>query len=210
MLEIVGDCQLHIFGLRPAERLRRQIRDKSDYMVVATAAAVLSDAALLWLMENPRKLLCAQSGTPLAIAVPEAEKDSAASALESGVSNYARINPEEVGELFVRKLRRRDHLLVMSMDEEARGSVEWKLFRNVYKGVTDIVTKYAWPVPAFHVCRLFSRVGVSPNMVTIAGIFLTLVAAWQFYMGQFLWALIASWLMTFFDTVDGKLARVRA
>jgi phosphatidylglycerophosphate synthase len=70
------------------------------------------------------------------------------------------------------------------------------------------VTKYAWPWPAFHVTRAASRLGISPNMVTAVGLVLVFVAAWFFYRGELAWGLAAAWLMTFLDTVDGKLARV--
>lgn len=87
-------------------------------------------------------------------------------------------------------------------------TVEKRLFGNVYKGVTDVVTKYAWPWPAFHVTRAASRLGITPNMVTSVGLVLVFVAAWFFYRGELAAGLAAAWLMTFLDTVDGKLARV--
>jgi len=47
-------------------------------------------------------------------------------------------------------------------------------------------------------------------MVTIFGIGLCIWAGVMFYQGQVAGALIAGWIMTFLDTVDGKLARVTA
>jgi phosphatidylglycerophosphate synthase len=88
------------------------------------------------------------------------------------------------------------------------GAVEKRLFGNVYKGVTDVVTKYAWPWPAFHVTRAAARLGITPNMVTSVGLVMVFVAAWFFYRGELAAGLAAAWLMTFLDTVDGKLARV--
>jgi phosphatidylglycerophosphate synthase len=44
-------------------------------------------------------------------------------------------------------------------------------------------------------------------MVTIAGIILVFVAFYFFLRGQFLSGLLCAWIMTFLDTVDGKLAR---
>ena len=35
-----------------------------------------------------------------------------------------------------------------------------------------------------------------------------MLAGWLFFVGDITGALVAAWLMTFFDTVDGKLARV--
>jgi phosphatidylglycerophosphate synthase len=44
-------------------------------------------------------------------------------------------------------------------------------------------------------------------MVTIVGIILVFLAFYLFLRGQFLPGLLAAWVMTFLDTVDGKLAR---
>ena len=52
MLHIVGECEKRIFGLRPAERLTRQLRSRKDVDLVAHASAVMDDAALDWLIET--------------------------------------------------------------------------------------------------------------------------------------------------------------
>jgi phosphatidylglycerophosphate synthase len=44
--------------------------------------------------------------------------------------------------------------------------------------------------------------------VTFAGFLLVLAAFWLFWRGEFGWGLACAWVMTFLDTVDGKLARV--
>ena len=72
--------------------------------------------------------------------------------------------------------------------------------------------------PAFRMsaalCRrvLYGRASLSrpesPNQVTFAGLLLTIAAFYLFWTGQFGWGLVAAWIMTFLDTVDGKLARV--
>jgi phosphatidylglycerophosphate synthase len=110
--------------------------------------------------------------------------------------------------MFVRKLRRRVPLIACSLREDAARAVERRLFDNVYKGVTDLVTKWVWPAPAFWVTRACASLGITPNMVTWLGVLLVLVAGVLFYQGAFAAGLAAAWLMTFLDTVDGKLARV--
>jgi phosphatidylglycerophosphate synthase len=45
-------------------------------------------------------------------------------------------------------------------------------------------------------------------MVTVTGFVLMVLAGWCFYEGAYLTGLAAGWIMTFLDTVDGKLARV--
>ena len=47
-----------------------------------------------------------------------------------------------------------------------------------------------------------------PNVVTILGILLAAAASYGFATGQWAASLTMAWLMTFLDTVDGKLARV--
>jgi phosphatidylglycerophosphate synthase len=49
---------------------------------------------------------------------------------------------------------------------------------------------------------------MTPNQVTAASLVLVVVAGVLFVRGEFGWGLVAGWIMTFLDTVDGKLARV--
>lgn len=49
---------------------------------------------------------------------------------------------------------------------------------------------------------------VTPNQVTILSIFLAIFAGLAFWGGYLVIGLLLGWVMTFLDTVDGKLARV--
>ena len=207
MLHIVGECEERVFGLRPAERLQRQMEGRDEIEVVAHASTVIDDAALNWLIENAGTIIASPSRRPLAIAVPLGELETARQAIADAVpANYPLIVP--AGEQFVRKLRRRVKLAAHSLAEEPARTLEKRLFGDVYKGVTDLVTKWVWPWPALQVTRFAARVGLTPNMVTSVGVVLVFVAGWLFYQGEIAAALAAAWLMTFLDTVDGKLARV--
>jgi phosphatidylglycerophosphate synthase len=86
--------------------------------------------------------------------------------------------------------------------------IEWRMFKGAYKGVTDFVTKWFWPWPAFFVTRWCAAARITPNAVTAASFVMVLVALWLFVAGYFALGVIAAWFMTFLDTVDGKLARV--
>jgi phosphatidylglycerophosphate synthase len=52
------------------------------------------------------------------------------------------------------------------------------------------------------------RLGLRPNHVTVIGLLLVILAGIFFMRGSYGWGLLAGWMMTFLDTVDGKLARV--
>lgn len=206
MLHIIGECDSRIFGEPPARRLERQSERLDTLTLVADASAVLDDAAVAWLADHPGTMLASPGGRALAVAVPPQDSNRAADSLRGLSNGFPIVQPQ--GDVFVRKLRRRIRLGAFSLEEEPVRRVERHLFDNVYKGVTDVITKWAWPTPAFLVTRACARLGVTPNMVTWFGVLLMLLAAYLFYESALVPGMIAAWLMTFLDTVDGKLARV--
>ena len=94
------------------------------------------------------------------------------------------------------------------MEQERRSALESILYGNSYKGITDLVTKWLWPRPARRVVGWCAYAGITPNMVTLAGLALVIASAWLFAHGAFASGLVCGWVMTLLDTVDGKLARV--
>ncbi|MDQ3245690.1 MAG: CDP-alcohol phosphatidyltransferase family protein [Pseudomonadota bacterium] len=210
MLQIVGTCDQRLFGITPAERLRRQRGDLPGPVLVARADTVLSDPAVAWLMENKGTALLGASGGPVAVAVDAQDAEAAASALAVGDPHLKSLDPETVGDMFIRKLRRRDNLFVRNLSEQGSAQVEKQLFDSVYKGITDLVTKYVWPLPAFWVTRICGRLHLHPNAVTIVGMISMVAATILWVQGELVPGLLCAWLMTFLDTVDGKLARVTA
>lgn len=209
MLKIVGSCDHRLFGLTPAERLGRQWPGDDDMVLVSSACAVLGDSAITWLRDNPGTALATDGGRPVAVVAAAPDWAGAAQAIASG-NAVKSVSASSVGDVFVRKLRRRDRLFVRSLDETPVAKVEKQLFDSVYKGVTDVVTKYAWPLPAYWLTRLCARARVHPNAVTLVGIAAMLAATLLWVQGHLVAGLMAAWLMTFLDTVDGKLARVTA
>ena len=208
MLTIVGECNQRLFGMKPEQRLARQTSNVGDLHLVASATAVLSDDTIAWLASNPGVVVASATGRPLAVAIAETGVDRARRVIAGERAELEIKSAEAIGEVYVRKLRRTLVPLALDIDEQGKSTVERKLFASVYKGVTDIVTKYAWPEPAFWLTRGAAALGLSPNAVTIVGFVLTFVAGWQFYIGNLAEGLVAAWLMTLLDTVDGKLARV--
>lgn len=104
-------------------------------------------------------------------------------------------------------LRKSEPPYALSILTTAPRHIERRQFRGAYKGVTDLVTKYAWPRPAFHATRWAAAAGITPNTVTTVSLVLVVVAFWFFWQGAWPAGIVAAWGMTFLDTVDGKLAR---
>lgn len=207
MLTIVGDCDQRLFGMKPADRLSRQTSGLRELHLVAHASAVLSDDTIAWLVDHPETVIASSAGRPLAVVVEPGKVDAARRTIE-GEAGLTVTKADAIAPVYVRKLRRVLTPLALALGEQPRPVVERKLFASVYKGVTDIVTKYAWPEPALWLTRGAAALGLSPNAVTVVGLALTLVAGWQFYVGNLVTGMVAAWLMTLLDTVDGKLARV--
>jgi len=121
------------------------------------------------------------------------------------------VEPETLETLsisFQERLLKFEPPFVLPITAENQRNLERRLFDWSYKGVTDLVTKWAWPHPARWVVGQCVRLGLRPNHVTIIGLLLVVIAGFLFVRGWYGWGLLAGWLMTFLDTVDGKLARV--
>jgi phosphatidylglycerophosphate synthase len=106
------------------------------------------------------------------------------------------------------RLKKAHAAFVLPITKENSRDLERHLFKTAYKGITDLVTKWVWPAPARWVTRLCVRLGLRPNHVTALSWVLAIQAGLLFYQGEFVAGLLTGWLMTFLDTVDGKLARV--
>lgn len=106
------------------------------------------------------------------------------------------------------RLRKFDLSHVIRVTNSNKATLEKYLYDKSYKGITDLVTKWLWPVPARAAVKLCVQKSITPNMVTGFGWLLTIASGFAFYYGEYALGLIAAWIMTFLDTVDGKLARV--
>lgn len=106
------------------------------------------------------------------------------------------------------RLKKAHAAFVLPISAENSRALERHLFETAYKGITDLVTKWVWPTPARWVTRLCVRLGLLPNHVTALSWVLAILTGVLFYQGELVAGLLCGWLMTFLDTVDGKLARV--
>jgi phosphatidylglycerophosphate synthase len=115
--------------------------------------------------------------------------------------------PDDLAEAYNKALRKTDPPYGIDIEISAAEPIMRRQFESSYKGITDFVTKYFWPLPAYHVTRLCARLRLTPNMVTSIGLCLCIAAFYYFWKGQWALGFLTAWLMTFLDTVDGKLAR---
>jgi len=224
-VRIVGDCAVHVWGLSSPERLRRQV-----------AAAGVSDIAPATQPPGPgrsslllradhlfeqrtindlvgRQQLVLRCGeTPVAAHVTGAQFAETKAYLEGAratpPTGVAETTATSLSTAFNPVLRKSQPPMVLPIRADNRAAIERYLFDGAYKGITDVVTKWVWPAPARAVVRLCAHAGIPPNVVTGSSVALVVVATWLFWRGDFALGLLLGWIMTFFDTVDGKLARV--
>lgn len=208
-----------IWNMRSDERLRRQFqrlakeRDAlGDAVILLREDGIFDTPVLRGLMGGRNHaVIDAATGQPLAACVSAHLVEAARAWLEG-----LREKPEAVTALgasdmagsYNFDLRKREAAACHILTPDNVQEVEWKLFMTAYKGITDFVTKYWWPRPAFHVTRWCANHGITPNQVTAVSALLVLACLWLFANGFFWVGMLCAWVMTFLDTVDGKLARV--
>lgn len=215
---ILGSGDVRLWGMTARERLRRTFAragvavvdgpPAAGTVVLALAGWVFDESLIAALVKRPGALLVAEDGTPVAVHVEANRVTEAAAALERG-EEPAGLERLSLGDLaYNAALRKREPPVLVRLTPENVRAVEARTFAGSYKGVTDLVTKYWWPRPARIVTRWCAVAGLRPNHVTFIGFLFVLAAFWLFWRGQFGLGLVCAWIMTFLDTVDGKLARV--
>jgi len=82
------------------------------------------------------------------------------------------VSPSDVNDGYIKSLRKHETPYVLDTKTTPIIDIMRKQFKSSYKGITDFVTKWFWPVPAFYVTRLCAWLRLSPNQVTTIGFFL--------------------------------------
>lgn len=218
---IVGDSEISSFGLTARERLARQFQrlqivetssvEKAD---IAVSGACIYGASVLISLKTSREdvILIDDEGRGAGIRfsdnISDEKKQALIATLNEKVSdqNINSVSGAELAGRYDQKLRKRTDPMVLRARHA--GELEKALLDASYKGVTDFVTKHIWPAPALVVTRWCAANKISPNQVTWASAVLVVLTFWLFWQGEFVIGLITGWMMTFLDTVDGKLARV--
>jgi len=161
------------------------------------------------LRSRPGTILTLGGAPVMAHVAADANLAAAAAGLEDHqvVAGYELL-PAEAAELSYAELRKRDRPFVMRLDADDPEPVERAAYDAAYKGVTDVLTLYLWRRPAFYLTRWAARAGIAPNLVTLVGAILCVLAFVLFWQGEYWWGVLSGFIFMVLDTVDGKLARV--
>lgn len=222
-----------LWGLNSRQRLQRQIMEinkaggqpediqwidnpqdapAGNPVLVINGHYLFEVRTLSGLLANPDTLLVANQTTSVAAAFVDASHvndvlDCINNPELQLPASLKTISPEDMA-AFDENLRRSTTPLLEAVSPARKQDLEDLLYGNAYRGITDLVTKFVWPRPAKQVVRLCAHTGITPNMVTTAGLLLVIAACYLFLHQHYALGLLAGWIMTFLDTVDGKLARV--
>jgi len=226
---IFHENPVKLWGLTSRERLERVLakvgindfiftpdQATTDNILLLSADYLYDDRVIQNLLKSPDTiLLTSKAGhkIPVAALVKAELASQVYSYLKEGKEDEAlkslnMVTPQTLTPAYQQRLRKFDPPFVLPITEQNRHRLEKHLFSWSYKGITDLVTKWCWPFPARLAVGVCVRHGWKPNQVTLVGLGLVVLAGILFYSGFYALGLIAGWLMTFLDTVDGKLARV--
>ncbi len=220
---VVGEAPVRLWGLTTRERLQRELASE-DVAFVDQAAELQGHGVVLFLgnllydnrvvkrlLTAPNTVLEDDNGHVVALHGESISGDQALAILEDQADCpdfLKKETPESLCGTVNTTLLKHEKPRIIPIDEKNHRLLEQHLFDGSYKGVTDLVTKWLWPHLAIHAVRFCVNKGIRPNHVTSLSWVLAILAGLLFYRGDFALGLLPAWLMTFLDTVDGKLARV--
>ena len=227
---IINDSPVQHWGLTSRQRIRRVLDSAGVFAVIDDMASIppngsvillrgdylFDDRVLKYLVDSQdvllqiskdqdREIVAARVSSRLAGPAADIIKGAADGRSLPAVRTETL---ETLSLSFQQQLLKFEPPFVLPITAENRQDLEGRLFDASYKGVTDLVTKWIWPAPARWAVGQCVRLGLRPNHVTVIGLLLVILAGIFFTRGSYGWGLLAGWLMTFLDTVDGKLARV--
>ncbi len=226
---IINTCDVALWGVPQVERIRKVLARAGNFNEIADINALPSGQNILllcadYLFEmNVIQKLVAQSEailisscdqkSPSAIWCGSNKASQAIKRLnhersEPELESMPVYTPQQLTGGYDPRLRKYDLAHVVHINNSDKTIIENYLYDKSYKGITDLVTKWWWPLPARGMVRKCATAKITPNMVTGFGWLLTIFSGIAFYYGELVLGLCAAWLMTFLDTVDGKLARV--
>ena len=225
---ITNECDVRLWSLPQRERIRRLVAKIGDFQekdtlselsasekILIIRADFLFDANVLAKLIAHSQAILTDSSNQIVVAawIEASHLENVLPMLshkpDRGNSNLVPIyTPQELTGGYDPRLRKFNLSHVVKVDASQQQIIENYMYDKSYKGITDLVTKWWWPVPARWAVRKCVALNITPNMVTSLGWALTIFSGFAFYYGHFVLGLVGAWVMTFLDTVDGKLARV--
>ncbi len=222
---ISGQTNLLLWGISPALRLQRQLQAlkaydislesqssaHNSYDVILNGEYVFDSQSLKFFLEQMGSCALVCNEVVIGLNAGNEKDENLLSYIGGKISqlpqSFRKITASDLS-VYNDHLRRSEPPLVMPISAENLKIIEDRLYGNSYKGITDFVTKWIWPRPAKKAVRILADLKVTPNMVTLLSLLLVVISSFLFLNGHFIFGLVLGWIMTFLDTVDGKLARV--
>jgi phosphatidylglycerophosphate synthase len=214
----VGSNEARLFGMDARTRACRlaanagfecaEMQQPGRAVLLASMDYAWDPAWLKGMRSRPETILTL-GGKPVLAHVPadwDAAPAMAAMAESAMREGYATLDAE-TAELSYAELRKRARPFVMPLDPNDPEPVERAAYDASYKGVTDLLTLYLWRKPAFYLTRWAAQAGLTPNMVTLVGAVLCVLAFYLFWNGHYWLGVLSGFVFMVLDTVDGKLAR---
>jgi len=222
-------CPEKLWGLTSADRIGRILKksgvqrldvsidslNTNDSVLIVRGDYLFDDRLIEYLARTPKIILHSgdQRNDIVAIHTPADSATQAMTVIEGkadidSLPGFLSQTPATTSIAYREKLHKSEPPFLLPITSENKEELEKRLFDWSYKGITDLVTKWAWPRPARRAVGLCVRWGIRPNHVTLLSLALVIISGLCFNTGQYGWGLLAGWLMTYLDTVDGKLARV--
>ncbi len=195
--------------------LSKILEEDSNPFIVLQGNAILDSRIIIALKEKVTadKPVQVSSGenSPFAFSIKNDQLSSTTShSIQELISDLPRevIKTSEM-DSYIGSMRRRQEPFLFKIDSESEIEKASKIaFTAIYKGATDFITKYAWPLPTRLMVHWLSPTNITPNQITYVSMILSFGAIPFFFMGWFWPAWFMGTVMSFLDTLDGKLARL--
>ena len=214
-VKLIGQSDQRLWGLPLAEWQRRAYKkvgaEDVEGPIVADVTRVLSSNLLKRFVSRSRTALIVDDQV-VAINGLSIEKATVLIGNPSTKVDWTSLGldpvmPADLDDGYDKELRKTEAPYALDINAVPVIEILQRQFDSSYKGITDFVTKFIWPKPAFHATRFCAWLKLTPNMVTTLSLIFMFIAMYFFWQGQWALGFLTGWFMTFLDTVDGKLAR---
>jgi phosphatidylglycerophosphate synthase len=204
-VRLIGKNATRIWGMSNAERNRRMAESAAKngsslapgHELVFSLAYAFDPLLLRLALETPGTLF-AWAGAPVVGQVAQGSDPLAAPHV---------VDLSDGRKLYNRQLRKLEQPMVRELTPATRREIERRSYFGAYKGVTDLLTKYLWPELALILTRIAAQLRMTPNMVSVIGVTLCVLATFLFAKGMYWTGFLSGFIFMVLDTVDGKLAR---